>query len=178
MKSKFYGRLVVEHLESKWWRVIEGPRFYSAKYDITLYAPPRFVTDFASVPRLPLAYMMMGNTGHWEALMHDMLYRYGHPRLAADKIFYEAGRVRAKTRTKQGWLIDKGRAVRSGLMAGTTAAVGWAVYSPMPGCLDYRVKKTCGQNCISCDLFYPLWQQCIVDGCVPNLDEIHAEFKW
>jgi len=35
-------------------------------------------TDFASVPRLPLAYLIAGNTAHKAAVIHDYLYRSTH----------------------------------------------------------------------------------------------------
>ncbi len=170
MKSFFYGQLVAEHLEGKWWKIINSPVFYSSNYNITIFSPPMFVTDFASVPRVPLAYMLTGNTGHWEALMHDVIYRFSNERLMADNIFYEAGRVRAKMRAEQSWWLDKGRMLRSGLMAGMTAAVGWAVHSPSPGCLDTRQMNNCEKKCASCNLFYPLWKHCIVSGCVPDIN--------
>lgn len=170
MESRFFGKLDnLEHLEGKWFRGHNPLGFYSAKYDITIATPPGFVTDFASVPRIPIAYMVAGNTGHWEAYLHDMLYRFFNERLMADAIFYEAGRVRAKMRTEQSWWLDRGRKLRSGLMAGVTAAVGWAVHSPLPGCLDYRHKKKCSQNCLECKLFYPEWRSCKVFGYRPDL---------
>lgn len=56
-----------------------------------LVVPEGFVTDFASVPRLPVVYLAVGNTGHKAAVMHDWLY---HTRLfsreAADSYFYHA----------------------------------------------------------------------------------------
>lgn len=33
-----------------------------------------FVTDFASVPRIPFAYLMFGGLGKWPAVVHDGLY--------------------------------------------------------------------------------------------------------
>jgi hypothetical protein len=39
--------------------------------------PKGFVTDFASVPRLPFAYMLFGDTAHRAAVIHDYLYSLG-----------------------------------------------------------------------------------------------------
>lgn len=53
--------------------------------------PKGFQTDFASVPRVPLAYLACGNTAHEAAVIHDYLYRHdSNPvveRVHADDIF-------------------------------------------------------------------------------------------
>lgn len=40
----------------------------------TLAIPFGFVTDYASVPRLPLMFMVAGDTAHEAAVVHDWLY--------------------------------------------------------------------------------------------------------
>jgi hypothetical protein len=59
--------------------------------DKTITVPKGFQTDFASVPRLPLAYVACGNTAHEAAVIHDYLYRKGaKPNLTrenVDKVF-------------------------------------------------------------------------------------------
>lgn len=62
---------------------------------MTITVPVGFVTDFASVPRLPLTYLIAGNTGHWAATVHDLLYRWGVvSRKDADIVFKEALNVK------------------------------------------------------------------------------------
>lgn len=39
-----------------------------------IIVPKGFVTDFASVPRLPLAYWLCGDNAHEAATVHDYLY--------------------------------------------------------------------------------------------------------
>lgn len=39
--------------------------------------PAGFMTDFASVPRLPLIYLAYGNKAHLPAIPHDFLYSEG-----------------------------------------------------------------------------------------------------
>jgi hypothetical protein len=61
-------------------------------YQNALIIVPRgFQTDFASVPRIPLAYLAAGNTAHEAAVVHDYLYREGSrpvmSRELADKVF-------------------------------------------------------------------------------------------
>jgi hypothetical protein len=51
--------------------------------------PEGFETDLASVPRLPIVYMMVGNTGHKAAVLHDWLYATNYyPRHKCDLLFY------------------------------------------------------------------------------------------
>ncbi len=52
--------------------------------------PAGFMTDFASVPRLPLIYLAYGNKAHQPAIPHDFLYREGGTeadREFADQVF-------------------------------------------------------------------------------------------
>lgn len=62
--------------------------------DFTVTVPAGFYTDFASVPRLPVLYASLGNTGHEAALVHDYLYRSNaEPNASkdtADRTFYDA----------------------------------------------------------------------------------------
>jgi hypothetical protein len=53
----------------------------------TFVVPPDFETDFASVPRVPLAYWFAGNTAHKAAVLHDYLYSIGYDKTRADDIF-------------------------------------------------------------------------------------------
>lgn len=56
-----------------------------------IVVPAGFVTDFASVPRLPLVYTVAGNIGHRAAVVHDWLYHNGiGTKSEADDIFCEA----------------------------------------------------------------------------------------
>lgn len=58
--------------------------------------PAGFVTDYASVPRLPFAYMVVGGKGKRAAVIHDWLYSGGMvgtwrlDRKQADQVFAEA----------------------------------------------------------------------------------------
>lgn len=70
--------------------------FYSALLDCEVEAPAGFHTDYASVPRLPFAYLVVGGKGRKAAVIHDFLYSggmvYGMPvrRDEADAVFAEA----------------------------------------------------------------------------------------
>lgn len=54
--------------------------------------PDGFVTDFASVPRLPLVYLKFANRAHQAAVLHDYLYSVGgveEDRQYADTVFLQ-----------------------------------------------------------------------------------------
>jgi hypothetical protein len=64
--------------------------------DAFITVPADFVTDFASVPRLPLMFMVTGDRAHEAAVLHDWLYTvHCHDgrevsRAEADAVFREA----------------------------------------------------------------------------------------
>lgn len=67
-------------------------RYESDVLGQTVIVPAEMITDFASVPRLPLAWWLVGDTAHRAAVVHDLLYQ--HPdfddRALADAVFREA----------------------------------------------------------------------------------------
>lgn len=84
-------------------------------YDSDLLAtvvvvPADYVTDFASVPKLPLAWLAAGGTAYEAAVIHDWLYTVhavgGKPitRAKADAVFREAITASQDT-TAPGWLM-------------------------------------------------------------------------
>ena len=73
------------------WELKEPLSYLSDAAGRIITVPPGFRTDFASVPRLPLAYLVAGDTCHQAATLHDYLYRTGElSRSMADRIFFEA----------------------------------------------------------------------------------------
>ena len=57
----------------------------------TYVIPAGFNTDFASVPRLPVAFLLTGGTADRPAIVHDFLYRTGaEDRATCDAVFSEA----------------------------------------------------------------------------------------
>lgn len=52
--------------------------------------PAGFTTDLASVPRLPVAFLLFGAEARRAAILHDWLYQHHYPRAMADNIFYAA----------------------------------------------------------------------------------------
>jgi hypothetical protein len=79
---------LVEEGEGTW--TLLSPLVYQAE-STTYTVPVGFITDFASVPRLPFIYAMYGNRAHKAATLHDYLCRTGLvSRRKADDLFYDA----------------------------------------------------------------------------------------
>lgn len=73
------------------WRLSEELRYYSNLVGDWIVVPAGFVTDFASVPRAPLLYLLAGGKADEAAIVHDYLYStLRFSREMADKIFREA----------------------------------------------------------------------------------------
>lgn len=75
------------------WRLFAPLLYYSAILGREVEVPEGFKTDFASVPRLPVVFLFMGNAVHEAAVVHDFLYSVHYddcPRQIADKVFREA----------------------------------------------------------------------------------------
>lgn len=76
------------------WQLQTELAFHSEIYGLVV-VPAGFETDFASVPRAPLAFWLTGDTAHASAAVHDYLCRVDYPqariswRTAAD-VFREA----------------------------------------------------------------------------------------
>ena len=162
--SQFLNRLKVEHLEGKWWRLLRKFSFYSNTLNKTITVPKGFVTDFASVPRLPLVYLITGNTSHWEAVGHDLDYRWGLlTRKQADDRFYEMSVVRSQMRKNQRKVYNIGRTFRGRIMKLAVRSFGWLSYNQKPGCLDWRYCDS-NSNCNNCKCYYSNWKNCYKDG--------------
>ena len=79
--SKFLTSLRVEELEDNCnegrgnWKLLSPFIYYSSFTDKIYTVPIGFITDFASVPRLPLVFWLFGEVTHEAAVVHDYLYR-------------------------------------------------------------------------------------------------------
>lgn len=80
MHVTFDSPLDVTEIDDNVWR-LNLPFLASVTDDAgqlrQLDIPAGFVTDFASVPRLPVTYFLAGNTAHKPAVLHDYLYSLG-----------------------------------------------------------------------------------------------------
>jgi hypothetical protein len=116
----FLSALVVEKLHGKQWRV-ERPFMAKVTFDVpdveeVLVVPEGFLTDFASVPRVPVAYLLFGDKAHRSALLHDHLYALQRDREFADAVFYAAMRA------------EKLNAFQRGIMWTAVRVGGWPYY--------------------------------------------------
>jgi Protein of unknown function (DUF1353) len=97
MIAKFNTPLLVEELSEATdtkgadWRLFADFSYDSALLQRTIIVPAGFVTDFASVPRIPLAYWLTGGMANKPATIHDWLYRSCiGPRSDDDAVLKEA----------------------------------------------------------------------------------------
>ena len=84
------------------WLTLAPLRYHSASLDLSIQIPPEFITDTASVPRFPLAYLLAGGKGNRSAVIHDFPYQFGFwiledgtkyvvkKKKTADNVFYES----------------------------------------------------------------------------------------
>lgn len=88
--AKFATDLVVKALDDKTWRLTEDLVYQSDILGV-IVVPAYYITDFSSVPRLPFAYLLAGDTAHEAAVVHDYLYQ-AQPctKSQADRVFREA----------------------------------------------------------------------------------------
>lgn len=105
--GKFLVPLRVELQEGrKNWKLIDDFMFVTYKGDPIL-VPKGFITNFASIPRIPIIFDLVGNYGHAAATLHDYLYRRTTiSREECDNIFYQALRTTgiASWRARLMWL--------------------------------------------------------------------------
>ena len=75
---RFHDGLVIE--QTGWrssraeWKTL-SPLHYSHR-DGLLVIPHKFITDLASVPRLPIAWLVAGGMGNRAAVVHDFAYQF------------------------------------------------------------------------------------------------------
>lgn len=76
------------------WELISDLVYQSDVAGMTFTVPTGFITNFASVPRIPIVYELAGDTSSAAATVHDFLYTT-HPvsRAMADAVLREASAV-------------------------------------------------------------------------------------
>jgi hypothetical protein len=88
--SRFLTPLRAEK-SGDYWTILQPLVYMSDLARNTFVVPEGFVTDFASVPRLPLMFLLAGNEAHEAAVVHDFAYsRQEMTRSQADALFEEA----------------------------------------------------------------------------------------
>ena len=120
--ARFLSKLRVEHAENKdgrddWTLTaalgylsdLADPGYPGSGYLLEIWAPEGFTTDFSSVPRLPLMYLLAGDSAHAPSVIHDYLYRMwpyrdAGSRKLADAVFLEAMKVVGESAWRR-WLM-------------------------------------------------------------------------
>lgn len=73
------------------WRLTEDLIYFSDRYGIFIITRKGYVTDFITLKRYPIAYMLIGETAHRPPVTHDDCYDNQHvDKKMADLIFYDA----------------------------------------------------------------------------------------
>ncbi len=77
------------------WRLNAPLEYQSDVAGVTFTVPAGFCTDFASVPRAPVAFLLTADSAHEASALHDWLYTPPHPvaRPMADAVLREASLV-------------------------------------------------------------------------------------
>lgn len=96
--ARFLTELLTRDLDDRKAEVLADLVYESDLLGRTITVPKGFVTDFASVPRVPIVYLLFGDRAHRESVVHDYLYqRHMVTRGVADKVFLEAMKARGKS---------------------------------------------------------------------------------
>jgi len=107
---KYLTELKTKTLNDGKWEILE-PLIYVSDIVWKIVVPEGFISDFASVPRIPVIYAMVGNCSHRAAVIHDYLYRIGAKpdvkREIADWVFDEAMGVKNVPRWRR-WIMWAG----------------------------------------------------------------------
>lgn len=79
--------------------------YQSDEAGMTITVPKGFTTDLASVPRMPLIFLLCGDTSREAAVLHDWLYFSGRlSRKLADKLLFEASGISGVANWRR-WLM-------------------------------------------------------------------------
>ena len=120
--ARFLDHLDVRLVGHKRWMTLATLRYESDVAKRTIVVPAEFITDFASVPRVPFAYLIAGARAPGPSTIHD--YWYQNPdiedRPLGDSVFFEAAGV---NQPELGFYAESD--VIRGLMWSGIRAGGW-----------------------------------------------------
>jgi len=102
---QFMTELDVSLLDDDRVWVLNSPLVYVSEIVGLVVVPTSLMTDFASVPRVPIVYYFYGNRAHRESVVHDYLFRINSKPQAtfdqANRVFREAMICRGKSKFVQ-----------------------------------------------------------------------------
>ena len=95
MESIFFTDVTVRYLDDETAELEKELVYQSKLLRRSIVVPIGFVTDFASVPRLPITFALTGGKAKASAIIHDFLYQTHlcEGRKQADRVFLEAMEV-------------------------------------------------------------------------------------
>lgn len=115
--SAFLSKLLLEdasNVDDGQWLVAAPFLYQSDVAGQTFTVPVGFQTDLASVPRLPIVFLLTGDTSREAAVVHDYLYStHLVPRNVADAVLREASAV-TQVPSWRRWLMWAGVRVFGG----------------------------------------------------------------
>lgn len=95
--SEFLTKCILEiadNTDDGQWILMQPLAYESDVAKQTFMVPAGFQTDLASVPRLPIVFLLTGDTSREAAVVHDYLYSTQKvPRDVADAVLREASEV-------------------------------------------------------------------------------------
>mgnify|MGYP001592820132 CR=1 FL=1 len=98
LESKFLSELETRDLDDDRCELLSDLVYRSRLFGGIIKVPRGFVSDKASVPRVPIVYTIWGDRSHREAVVHDWLYQtHLTTKKMADHIFLEAMEARNKS---------------------------------------------------------------------------------
>lgn len=115
--SAFLSELQMENatgMDDGRWRLIAPLVYQSDVAKMTFTVPTGFVTDLASVPRIPIAYLLAGGTSNEASVVHDFIYStHPVPRDTADAVLKEASLLTGVPKWRA-WLMWAGVRIGGG----------------------------------------------------------------
>ncbi len=91
VQPSFINNLCTTYIPHDQWQLDDELWFHSVLVRQIIKVPVGFITDFASVPRIPGLYWWFGGRANRPATIHDFLYaNHIYDRRTADQIFLEA----------------------------------------------------------------------------------------
>jgi hypothetical protein len=121
--SRFLTPLRAEK-SGEFWTILQPLVYESDLLQKHVVVPAGFVSDFASVARLPLMFLLAGDEAHEAAVIHDYLYsKQEVSRSVADAVFREAMAVTGEPAWRRflmwsgvrlgGWIAWNGKPVHA-----------------------------------------------------------------
>ncbi|TAL87488.1 MAG: DUF1353 domain-containing protein [Candidimonas sp.] len=101
MESKFLTELSTKCVDNLAmggrgiWKITDPLVYCSEILGRVITVEAGFLTDYASVPRVPIAYLLLGDTCHTESVIHDWLYHHHEicDEQTANRVLLEASKA-------------------------------------------------------------------------------------